>query len=388
MKNKKIIVIIISILIIFVIGILTLIIILNKNKNNAELPTNVEEEEVPEDEQGEYYYDKIILKDTSKIKIMTISECVSAKTNNYYFVNEAYTIRDSEGTVYFTKGKQQNQDKYYIVCLDGYNHTYSVEETDQSTYDNMLQGNIDEKYKQEATVEDIGDNNFITIILSDSNIANMYFDIIKNLLNSEPEVLYDLLDSEYQQKRFGNIESFMEYVNDNKNKFANIQISKYAKYTYDDYIQYVCLDTNDEYYIINEDTTTGDYKILLDTYTIDQPEFIEKYDSASDIKKAGYDIDKFMQAINAHDYTYAYNCLAESYKQNNFTTINSFRNYIQNNFYSKNNYEIKNGTKEGDYYVYTVNITDAEQDTSGLVQKNFIVNIKDNREFELSFNVE
>ena len=282
MKNKKIIVIIISILIIFVIGILTLIIILNKNKNNAELPTNVEEEEVPEDEQGEYYYDKIIIKETAKIKIMTISECVSAKTNNYYFVNEAYTIRDSESTVYFSKGKQQNQDKYYIVYLDGYNHTYSVEETDQSTYDNMLQGNIDEKYKQEATVEDIGDNNFITIILSDSNIANMYFDIIKNLLNSEPEVLYDLLDSEYQQKRFGNIESFMEYVNDNKNKFANIQISKYAKYTYDDYIQYVCLDTNDEYYIINEDTTTGDYKILLDTYTIDQPEFIEKYDSASD----------------------------------------------------------------------------------------------------------
>ena len=109
---------------------------------------------------------------------------------------------------------------------------------------------------------------------------------------------------------------------------------------------------------------------------------------ASDIKKAGYDIDKFMQAINAHDYTYAYNCLAESYKQNNFNTINSFRDYIQSNFYSKNNYEIKNGTKEGDYYVYTVDITDAENNTSGLVQKNFIVNIKDNREFELSFNVE
>ena len=66
----------------------------------------------------------------------------------------------------------------------------------------------------------------------------------------------------------------------------------------------------------------------------------------------------------------------------------SWNHYIQNNFYSKNNYEIKNGTKEGDYYVYTVNITDAEQDTSKLVQKNFIVNIKDNREFELSFNKE
>ena len=289
---------------------------------------------------------------------------------------------------YFVYAIQNNENKYFVAYLDQENNTYMLEEISNTEYEDVKNEKINNKFLQVKTIEDNGSNEYSIELMSDVKIANMYFDIIKNILNSEPEVLYDILDTDYQQKRFGSTENFMEYVDNNKNKFANMQISKYAKYTYEGYMQYVCLDTNGEYYIINEDTTTGDYKILLDTYTIDQPEFIEKYDSASDIQKAGYNIDKFMQAINAHDYTYAYNCLAESYKQNNFTTINSFRNYIQNNFYSKNNYEIKNGTKEGDYYVYTVNITDAEQDTSGLVQKNFIVNIKDNREFELSFNVE
>ena len=78
------------------------------------------------------------------------------------------------------------------------------------------------------------------------------------------------------------------------------------------------------------------FKVLLDTYTVDQQEFIKKYDSASDNEKAGYDINKFFDAINANDYTYAYNCLAESFKQNNFTRIiilfNKFPYMLSNYF--------------------------------------------------------
>lgn len=382
MKKK-----IIIILLILLLTLLAIILILtNFLKNNSSIENNNPDEDMSTgiDE----YVEKEVSKMTSKTTLNMLLKWLNTDGENYCFVKEIYRLNKDEIEEYFVYAIQNNENKYFVAYLDQENNTYMLEEISNTEYEDVKNEKINNKFLQVKTIEDNGSNEYSIELMSDVKIANMYFDIIKNILNSEPEVLYDILDTDYQQKRFGNIESFMEYVNDNKNKFANIQISKYAKYTYDDYIQYVCLDTNDEYYIINEDTTTGDYKILLDTYTIDQPEFIEKYDSASDIKKAGYNIDKFMQAINAHDYTYAYNCLAESYKQNNFTTINSFRNYIQNNFYSKNNYEIKNGTKEGDYYVYTVNITDAEQDTSGLVQKNFIVNIKDNREFELSFNVE
>ena len=382
MKKK-----IIIILLILLLTLLAIILILtNFLKNNSSIENNNPDEDMSTgiDE----YVEKEVSKMTSKTTLNMLLKWLNTDGENYCFVKEIYRLNKDEIEEYFVYAIQNNENKYFVAYLDQENNTYMLEEISNTEYEDVKNEKINNKFLQVKTIEDNGSNEYSIELMSDVKIANMYFDIIKNILNSEPEVLYDILDTDYQQKRFGSTENFMEYVDNNKNKFANMQISKYAKYTYEGYMQYVCLDTNGEYYIINEDTTTGDYKILLDTYTIDQPELIEKYDSASDIQKAGYNIDKFMQAINAHDYTYAYNCLAESYKQNNFTTINSFRNYIQNNFYSKNNYEIKNGTKEGDYYVYTVNITDAEQDTSGLVQKNFIVNIKDNREFELSFNVE
>ena len=381
---KKKIIITLLILLLILLAIILILTIFLKNSSSIENNNPDEDMSTGIDE----YVEKEVSKMTSKTTLNMLLKWLNTDGENYCFVKEIYRLNKDEIEEYFVYAIQNNENKYFVAYLDQENNTYMLEEISNTEYEDVKNEKINNKFLQVKTIEDNGSNEYSIELMSDVKIANMYFDIIKNILNSEPEVLYDILDTDYQQKRFGSTENFMEYVDNNKNKFANMQISKYAKYTYEGYMQYVCLDTNGEYYIINEDTTTGDYKILLDTYTIDQPEFIEKYDSASDIQKAGYNIDKFMQAINAHDYTYAYNCLAESYKQNNFTTINSFRNYIQNNFYSKNNYEIKNGTKEGDYYVYTVNITDAEQDTSGLVQKNFIVNIKNNREFELSFNVE
>lgn len=382
MKKK-----IIIMLLILLLTLLAIILILtNFLKNNSSTDNNNPDEDMSTgiDE----YVEKEVTKMTSKTTLNMLLKWLNSNEDEYCFVKEIYRLNKNEIEEYFVYVIQNNENKYFVAYLDQENNLYMLEEISNTEYEDVKNEKINNKFLQVKAIENNGNNEYTFELMSDVKIANMYFDIIKNILNSEPEVLYDILDTDYQQKKFGSIENFMEYVDDNKKRFTNMQISKFAKYTYEGYMQYVCLDTNGEYYIINEDTTTGDYKILLDTYTIDQPEFIEKYDSASDLEKAGYNIDKFMQAINAHDYTYAYNCLAESYKQNNFTTINSFRNYIQNNFYSKNNYEIKNGTKEGDYYVYTVDITDAKNNTSGLVQKNFIVNIKDNREFELSFNVE
>ena len=381
---KKKIIITLLILLLILLAIILILTIFLKNSSSIENNNPDEDMSTGIDE----YVEKEVSKMTSKTTLNMLLKWLNTDGENYCFVKEIYRLNKDEIEEYFVYAIQNNENKYFVAYLDQENNTYMLEEISNTEYEDVKNEKINNKFLQVKTIEDNGSNEYSIELMSDVKIANMYFDIIKNILNSEPEVLYDILDTDYQQKRFGSTENFMEYVDNNKNKFANMQISKYAKYTYEGYMQYVCLDTNGEYYIINEDTTTGDYKILLDTYTIDQPEFIENYDSASDVEKAGYNIDKFMTAINTKDYNYAYNHLAQSFKQNNFTTLESFINYVQNNFYSKNNYEIKNGTKEGDYYVYTVNITDAEQDTSKLVQKNFIVNIKDNREFELSFNKE
>lgn len=303
---------------------------------------------------------------------------LSNKVSAYYINGKLRNINDSQISEYDM-----------ILKIDFGNNTFSVYPYEYIINNQMQQLSensvINISIVQEIT--DKVDNKFQNQTNRYRTITIPYFEKMKSDLLYDQENIYNLLDDEYKEKKFGNIDSFKNYIELNREIFSNMEIQKYARYYYDGYTQYVALDNFGNYYVFNE-TSTMDYKVLLDTYTIDQPEFIENYDSASDVEKAGYNIDKFMTAINTKDYNYAYNHLAQSFKQNNFTTLESFINYIQNNFYSNNECEITNGQKEGNYYVYTVNISNANQENSGITQKNFVVNLKENREYELSFNIE
>ena len=61
------------------------------------------------------------------------------------------------------------------------------------------------------------------------------------------------------------------------------------------------------------------------------------------------------------------------------------------NEYNEYNFKIckkySNYRKEGNYYIYTVNIINSA-DTTKSVKKDFIVNLKEDRQFEMSFSVE
>lgn len=352
----------------------------NNNQENQQKLFNLLDDEYIQQENVNNSNLKNIFSNYTKFE-MYIDEILKTQLSNtvsaYYINGKIRNITDSQ------------INKYNIILkIDFGNNTFSVYPYEYIKNNQMQQlsensviniaivkeitDKVDNKYKDQT-------NKYKTITIP-------YFEKMKTDLLYDQEYIYNLLDDEYKEKKFGNIDGFKNYIELNKETFLNMEIQKYARYYYDGYTQYVALDNFGNYYIFNE-TSTMNYKILLDSYTIDQPEFIEKYDSASDVEKAGYDIDKFMTAINAKDYNYAYNHLAQTFKQNNFPTIDSFRTYIQNNFYARNEFEITNGTKEGNYYVYTVNILNAEQENSGLKQKNFIVNVKEDREYELSFNI-
>lgn len=377
-------VIISALIILIIISIAIILIMFNIKDNNTE-QNNQENDEgyssYQEDKSIEYSE-----KDISKTTLNILLNCINKQDKEYVFINEVYVQRNDSIYVYAIYGKQNNNPVYYIASLDYDNYTYNIKEVTAQECDDIKYGKIND-YIKVTSIEKVDDNTFELNVMLDAQMANFYYDIIKNLLNSEPEVLYDMLNIEYKQKKFETIDNYLKYVNTNKTKYANMEISKYAKYKYDGYTQYVCLDNNGDYYIINDNVDTGEYEILLDTYTVDQPEFIEKYEAATDDKKAGYDINKFITAINAKDYNYAYNCLATSFKQNKFPTLESFEKYIKNNFYEKNEVQYTNGRKEGNYYMYTLNITDANNSGES-IQKDFIVNLKDDREFEMSFGVE
>ena len=374
-------------LVLIIISVVIILIILNVKDNNVDENNNNMENNG--EEFSSYQEDKSIEyseKDTSKTTLNILLKCINKQDKDYVFINEVYVQRNDSIYVYAIYGKQNNNPVYYVASLDYDNYTYNINEVTSQECDNIKTGKIND-YIKVTSIEKKDDNSFELDVMTDVQIANFYYDIIKNLLNSEPEVLYDILNNEYKQKRFTTLDNYLKYINDNKKKYANMEISKYAKYKYNGYTQYVCLDKNGDYYIINDNIDTGEYEILLDTYTVDQPEFIKKYESATDDKKAGYDINKFITALNAKDYNYAYNCLATGFKQNKFPTLDKFEKYVKNYFYENNKVQYTNGRKEGNYYIYTLNITDANNSENS-IQKDFIVNLKDNREFEMSFDAE
>lgn len=331
-----------------------------------------------------------------KITLENITEKYKNYKKSDIYINEILTTKMSDNiSAYIVNAKliEKNtanvNEEELLIEIDSKNNTFCIHPYEyllEKGFNKLKDGDIlkiqsiDEIEKNEYNVFEDQSNRYKTI-------AVPYFEKLKIDLIYDKEYAYNQLDNNYKINKFNNsFEEFEKYINNNKNKILNMQIKKYARYYYDGYIQYIVVDNNGDYYIFNE-TSTLNYKIILDAYTIDQPDFIERYDTATDEKKAGYDINKFIQAINNKDYKYAYNCLADSFKQNKFQTQSNFEEYIKKNFYENSILKSATASKQGSYY--TCSIVLENKDSEGqTMQKTFTVNLKDDRKFELSFTVE
>ena len=65
--------------------------------------------------------------------------------------------------------------------------------------------------------------------------------------------------------------------------------------------RYVCKDGKDNFYIFNVNKVL-DYTVVLDTYTVDLPEFTEKYNKVNAQEKVALNINKVITALNNKDY--------------------------------------------------------------------------------------
>lgn len=130
-----------------------------------------------------------------------------------------------------------------------------------------------------------------------------------------------------------------------------------------------------------------DYTILLDTYTIDLPEFTEKYRNSTDEQKVLLNIQKFFEAINHQDYSYAYSKLDETFKNNNFKTIAEFETYMKKNFFSKSKLAAGKVEKQGNTYLYDINMSDATGKDANTKKKSFVMQLKEGTDFVMSFQI-
>ena len=174
--------------------------------------------------------------------------------------------------------------------------------------------------------------------------------------------------------------NFQNYNNENKESITYAGINKYQVVENSDNKEYICIDENGKYYIFVE-SGIGKYTVVLDTYTIDLPEFLTKYNSSNERIKVGMNIQKVFDAINDKDYEFVYNKLDSSFKQNNFKTLSEFKDYAEKNFVGK---QLKYGEcqQQGSIYVFNITITDGTNQTG----KNVIMKLLDGTDFVMSFN--
>ena len=279
-------------------------------------------------------------------------------------------------SIVLVEAKLNNAELNLLVKLDSTNNTYSLFLNDYITKNNYTKHmSIKSINISKNKIQKNNYNNDVKVEGTEKDVVIQYFSDYRMKMLNDTKIAYQKLDSEYAEKKFGQYSNFESYVNNNKNNIIVASIDKYQVVENKNGKEYVCVDENGKYYIFMEEEV-GKYSVVLDTYTIDLPEFIEKYNSANEKTKVGLNIQKVFDAINNEDYEYVYNKLDNTFKQTNFKTVQEFKNYVIQNFSGK-------CQQQGSLYIFDITITEGTKQTN----KRVIMQLKDGTDFVMSFNV-
>ena len=335
----------------------------------------------------EYITAKGITADNLKTNLTEIGQ-VTAYINNMYVIPETDNI-----DVYVVSGELKETvnatgtDFELIVKLDKTNKTFSVMPQEYVT---ELYGNIVEGQSLDINVEQsiaINANNTYTEreITEETYLKDLFAEIRNELLNDYEEA-YNHLDEEYRTQKFATLEEFSNFASGKAEEYRTMALAQYQVTEEDGYTQYLLVDQNGKYYIVNE-TAVMKYTTLLDTYTVDLPQFIERYNTSNNAERAGLNLQKVVDAMNNGDYEYIYNKLDETFRVNNFPALESFEQYIQNNLYTSANVEFSNYKNSGELHIFDATFTDKSNENSNAITKTFIVKLLEGTDFVMSFNV-
>ena len=297
------------------------------------------------------------------------------------------------------------------VKIDSGKSTFSIlpyEYLEKNKYLGLKEGN-NTNFREETEVKNKKINTFKYTYINDEAYVNLLLENYINRCYSNTKNVYNSLDNEYKQKRFGDIKIFEDFLEQHKNKYMsfgqlkkyddfesneeyiqyltesniNLEIEGYHKVIREDYIQYTCVDNFKNYYIFRE-TAPMEYTLLLDIYTIDLPEFIEKYEKGTTEEKVGYNIEKIVNAINAQDYNYIYSKLADEFKENNFKTYEDFKIYANETFDIGNEITYNKYTESQNLSTYEITLKGKDK----TVKKTIVMRLEEGTEYVFSFNVE
>lgn len=320
-------------------------------------------------------------------------------SNNKFYIEEMKKANVNNVNVYIISidyGEENNTK--IIVFNDIYNNTFSVLPSEYIGNKNINENSLIEVI-EELDIKEISknDSNSVTKFdLTNEQICIKYYYDYLNLLRNDVDKLYFILDNEYREKRFESLEIFKDYINNNKEKLEKAMLSNYQVKSRDGYTEYMCVDEDGRYYIFNA-TAAMQYTLMLDTYTVDLPEFTEKYNKASEQEKVALNINKIITALNAKDYKYIYSKLADSFKNNYFENEEALEGYLVDNLFENNDVEFEKFAKEGTLYTYKIKVTKIipEEEKEKYYGKNapmeyinVVMQLNEGTDFVMSFSIE
>lgn len=266
-----------------------------------------------------------------------------------------------------------------IINIDYNNRTFSIEPT-SNKYDEV--NTVTQITRIEKNENNVYTNPSITI----ENITKDYMNKLKRIQLAKPELMYQYLNEDYRNKRFGDVEEFKKYTQNNLEEIKRISLNKYMVNTYNDYKEYVAKDQFGNIYVFKEKDSL-EYTVELDDYTIENEDYAKEYKALDDEYKVANNINKWVKMINHRDYKTAYNVLDESFRNNYFKTQEEFEEYMKRYFPSHYEIEFKDFSKEAGS-IYTMDVTFKDiSNKENEFNRTIIMKLKDSTDFVMSMDV-
>lgn len=385
MKYKKIIVMLIIVLIIICVIVLVLIKVLQKRNDQK----NKELGYVPENTEllaQEYKTEKL----RNLTDFFSVETCIQNNINTTFKAKDMNVLGSDRIYSYGVYGEESNAEtgevteKYFIVRVDTIALAFELQELNSEDYNDIDEIDLSTDLKEIVQTEN---NKFEYVKISNEKACRIYLQMYTDLLLSDPETAYEMLEDQYRQERFSSsYENFLQYIEENRTYLESAVLSEYAVNYLEEYTEFMIVDTYGNNYLVRAKSVM-DYTIQLDAYTIKDEKYQEEYNNLSDLEKASINLDIFIRMLNTKDYTHAYGVLSEGFKNNYFPTEEDFINYVKETFFDYNITTINPNTNEGEIYIYDVNLRSGAGSAAQTINKTFNVLLGEGTDFTISFNV-
>lgn len=309
--------------------------------------------------------------------------------NGSYTSKEVYQRKDNYKPIYFISGTLEKDEVktpyYFVMKQDTINVSFTLKPITEEEYKMYLNERKTENFEEDIELNKY--NKIVNTTFTQEQIAKKYFNSYIQNARNNPEEAYNSLDEDYRNARFGSYRKYQEYLAepnkakqlenldpkgiknitefDNEEEYrdymANLSKKSIKKYYYSndsgkDY--YVCVDDYDNHYIF-EISGVMNYRLYLDTYTVDLDRIIDNEKTTAS-EKADRDVEKVFEALNTKDYEYVYKKMDEEIKQGDFRNYNEFEKYVNNELFDNNSMEFDDSRTENNMYAYKIKIKDNE----------------------------